>query len=126
MIAGIGVDIAETIRFTNLYDRYGERFARRILTDAELEQFHRRSQSTLFLATRFAVKEAAAKSLGTGFTQGISYKSFEVSNDVSGKPYLSFHHAALELIERRQVSNVFVSISDEKNYVVAMIILESN
>ncbi len=125
MIAGVGVDIAETIRFSNLYERYGERFVRRILTDAELEQFHRRAQSTLFLATRFAVKEAAAKSLGTGFTQGVNYKSFEVSNDASGKPQLRFYCAALKLIEQRQVSNVFVSISDEKNYVVAMVILES-
>ncbi len=126
MIAGIGVDIAETIRFSNLYERYGERFARRILTDNELEQFHRRTQSVLFLASRFAAKEAAAKSLGTGFTQGVTYKSVEVSNDAHGKPQLNFYHAALKLIEQRQVSNVFVSLSDEKNYVVAMVILESH
>ncbi|MCP4490731.1 MAG: holo-ACP synthase [Gammaproteobacteria bacterium] len=126
MIAGIGVDIAETSRFSNLYERYGERFARRILTDAELEQFHRRAQSVLFLATRFAVKEAAAKSLGTGFAQGVNYKSIEVSNDAQGKPQLSFYRAALKLTEQLQVANVFVSLSDEKNYVVATVVLESN
>ncbi len=126
MIAGIGVDIAETTRFSNLYEHYGERFARRILTDAEFEQFHRRAHPALFLATRFAAKEAAAKALGTGFDQGVNYKSIEVSNDAQGKPQLSFYHAALKLVEQCQVSNVFVSLSDEKNYVVAMVILESN
>ncbi len=126
MIVGIGVDIAETTRFSDLYERYGERFARRILTTAEYDQFSQRVHPAQFLATRFAAKEAAAKALGTGFDQGVNYKSIEVSNGAHGKPQLSFYQAALKLIEQRQVSSVFVSLSDEKNYVVAMVVLESN
>lgn len=124
MILGIGVDIAETIRFSVLYDKYGERFARRILTDNELIQFQRRKHPALFLASRFAAKEAAAKALGTGFDQGVGYKSIEVKNDSYGKPSLCFYRVALQLIEERQISRVFLSLSDEKHYVVAMVVLE--
>jgi len=126
MIAGIGVDIAETARLSALYERYGERFARRILTDLEFEQFRQRIHPALFLATRFAAKEAAAKALGTGFDQGVGYKSIEVQNDDNGKPQLSFYRTALRLIKERNISNVLVSLSDEKHYVVAMVIFESS
>ncbi len=125
MIAGIGVDIAETARISALYDHYGDRFARRILTETELEQCSKRAHPALFLATRFAAKEATAKALGTGFDQGVSYKSIEVKNDSHGKPQLNFYNTALRLIEERKISNVLVSLSDEKHYVVAMVILES-
>ena len=125
MIAGIGVDIAETARIADLYERYGERFAQRILTDAEYEQCQKRAHPALFLATRFAAKEAAVKALGTGFDQGVSYKSIEVKNDSNGKPQLIFHKTALHLVEQRRISNVLVSLSDEKHYVVAMVVFES-
>ncbi len=124
MIVGVGVDIAETIRFENLYSRYGERIARRILTESEQVEFGRRNNPASYLATRFAAKEAAAKALGTGFGCGVGYKSFEIKNNNQGKPMLKFINSALELARQKQVENVFVSLSDEKHYVVAMVILE--
>lgn len=124
MISGIGVDIAETIRFSKLNEKYGERFARRILTDDEFRQFQRRKHPALFLASRFAAKEATAKALGTGFDQGVGYKSIEVKNDGNGKPSLCFYQVALQLIEERQISRVLLSLSDEKHYAVAMVVLE--
>lgn len=124
MIAGIGVDIAETARFSALYDKYGERFARRILTAEEFSQLQRRKHPGLFLASRFAAKEAAAKALGTGFNQGVGYKSIEVKKDVHGKPSLCFYRVASQLIEQRQISRTFLSLTDEKHYAVAMVVLE--
>ncbi len=124
MIVGVGVDIAETIRFENLYSRYGERIARRILTDSEQVEFGRRNNPASYLATRFAAKEAAAKALGTGFGCGVGYKSIEIKNNNQGRPILKFINSALELARQKQVENVFVSLSDEKHYVVAMVILE--
>ena len=82
MIAGIGIDIAETSRFLAMYEKYGERFAQRILTDFEYQQMQRKVHPELYLATRFAAKEAAAKALGTGFDQGVGYKSIEVPEDL--------------------------------------------
>ncbi len=124
MIVGVGVDIAETERFEKLYSRYGERIARRILTESEQVEFGRRNNSASYLATRFAAKEAAAKALGTGFGCGVSYKSIEIKNNNQGRPMLKFINSALELARQKQVENVFVSLSDEKHYVVAMVILE--
>ncbi len=124
MIIGIGVDIAETERFEKIYARYGERIARRILTDNEFIEYQRRNKPASYLATRFAGKEAAAKALGTGFGSGVGYKSIEINNDKTGKPFLKFLNTASQLPERKQVDNVFVSLSDEKHYVVAMVILE--
>ena len=124
MIVGVGVDIAETERFEKLYSRYGERIARRILTESEQAEFARRNNPASYLATRFAAKEAAAKALGTGFGCGVGYKSIEIKNNNQGKPMLKFINSALELARQKQVENVFVSLSDEKHYVVAMVILE--
>jgi len=124
MIIGIGVDIAETERFERIYARFGGRIARRILTSNELKEFDRRKQPASYLATRFAAKEAAAKALGTGFGEIVGYKSIEVENDESGKPSLNFSGGASQLANRKQVTNVFVSLSDEKHYVVAMVVLE--
>lgn len=124
MIAGIGVDIAETERFEKIWARFNGRIARRILTENELNEFQRRNKPASYLATRFAAKEAAAKALGTGFSSGVGYKSIEINNDKKGKPSLRFLNAALRLANQKQVKNVFVSLSDEKHYVVAMVILE--
>ncbi len=125
MIVGIGVDIVETMRFEKLYARFGNRVVRRLLTDHEIDEFNNRSQPVSYLATRFAAKEAAAKALGTGFGEVVGYKSVEISNDRNGKPLLRFFRRATVLAEQKKVGNVLVSISDEKHYVVAMVVLES-
>jgi holo-[acyl-carrier protein] synthase len=124
MIVGIGVDIAETERFEKIWARYDGRIAQRILTRNELIEFERRNRPASYLATRFAAKEAAAKALGTGFGSGVGYKSIEINNDKNGKPLLRFLNTALQMAEQQKVENVFVSLSDEKHYVVAMVILE--
>ncbi|MCP4432323.1 MAG: holo-ACP synthase [Gammaproteobacteria bacterium] len=125
MISGIGVDIAETQRFTALYHQYGDRFAKRILTPHEQNQLKQRSHPDRFLASRFAAKEAAVKALGTGFNHGVGYKSIEVKNDSFGKPELVFYREALNIIRDRKISSAHISISDEKQYVVAMVVIES-
>jgi holo-[acyl-carrier protein] synthase len=124
MIVGIGVDIAETERFEKIWARYDGRIAQLILTRNELIEFERRNKPASYLATRFAAKEAAAKALGTGFGSGVGYKSIEINNDKNGKPLLRFLNTALQMAEQQKVENVFVSLSDEKHYVVAMVILE--
>ena len=125
MIVGIGVDIAETARIERLVTRFGERFARRILTQDELLEFERRRFSASFLATRFAAKEAVAKALGTGIGKEFGFHSIQIENDEAGKPELKFLGDAVELISNRNINNSLISLSDEKHYVVAMVVLES-
>ena len=71
MIFGVGIDIVELSRVQTTYDRFGERFARRILMDEEMELFFRSTRRVRFLAMRFAGKEAAVKAMGTGFAHGV-------------------------------------------------------
>ncbi len=125
MIAGIGVDLAEIVRFERMLDRHGDRIVQRILTDAEREQFEKRHRSATFLASRFAAKEAASKAFGTGIAQGIGFHSIEIINDDEGKPLLQFYGAALELVALRGIRQSLVSLSDEKHYAVAMVVLET-
>jgi len=125
VIVGIGVDIAETARVEKLSTKFGERFARRILTADELLEFDRRKHSSSYLATRFAAKEAVAKALGTGIGEQLGFHSIQIDNDEKGKPLLRFMGTAVDLIAGRNIKNAMISLSDEKHYVVAMVVLES-
>ena len=125
MIVGIGVDIAETARVEKLSAKFGQRFARRILTTDELQEFDRRKHSSSYLATRFAAKEAVAKALGTGIGEQLGFHSIQIDNDDQGKPLLRFMGTAVDLIAGLNIKNALISLSDEKHYVVAMVVLES-
>ncbi len=125
MISGIGVDIVETARIEQVLGRFGERFARRILTEDELIEFARRENGCRYLATRFAAKEAVAKALGTGIGETVGFQSLQIDNDELGKPCLRFRGDGIDLIRDRGINNALVSLSDEKHYVVAMVVLES-
>jgi holo-[acyl-carrier protein] synthase len=125
VIVGIGVDIAETARVEKLNAKFGQRFARRILTTDELLEFDRRKHSSSYLATRFAAKEAVAKALGTGIGEQLGFHSIQIENDAQGKPLLRFMGAAQNLIAGLKINNAMISLSDEKHYVVAMVVLES-
>ena len=125
MIVGIGVDIAETARMEKLFAKFGQRFARRILTVDELLEFDRRKHSSSYLATRFAAKEAVAKALGTGIGEQLGFHSVQIDNDDRGKPLLRFLGSAVDLIAGLDINNAMISLSDEKHYVVAMVVLES-
>jgi holo-[acyl-carrier protein] synthase len=125
VIVGIGVDIAETARVEKLSTKFGERFARRILTADELLEFDRRKHSSSYLATRFAAKEAVAKALGTGIGEQLGFHSIQIDNDAQGKPLLRFMGTAVDLIAGLNIKNAMISLSDEKHYVVAMVVLES-
>lgn len=125
MLFGIGVDIAEISRFERMVDRFGDRIAQRVLTENEFQQYIKRNRSLGFLALRFAAKEAAGKALGTGISQGISFQSLEVVNNELGKPELFFHGVASELAQKNKINRMMLSLSDEKKYAVAMVVLES-
>ncbi len=123
-IVGLGTDIAEIERVEKALARTGEAFARRILTEDELEKFHRLKQQGRFLAKRFAAKEAASKALGTGIALGVTFHDFSVSNDDYGAPILTLSNKALEIAQSKRVQHIHLSISDERHYAMATVILE--
>ena len=124
MIYGIGTDIVRIQRMAKNLDRYGERFAQRILTKSELVDFRKSSTQAQFLSKRFAAKEAAAKALGTGFRNGLSLRDIGVSNDTLGKPMLEFSPRAQESLLAAGVRCSHLSLSDEQEYAIAYVVLE--
>lgn len=123
-IFGLGTDIVEIERIAKVHERSGDRLAQRILTANELAQYQASAQPVRFLAKRFAVKEAAAKALGTGIRSGLAFNQFEVCNDALGKPCLHLHGVAAEMAAHYGITHLHVTIADERHYAVATVLLE--
>ncbi|HIF9502614.1 TPA: holo-ACP synthase [Photobacterium damselae] len=123
-IVGLGTDIAEIERVAKVWQRQGLAFAERILTASELIELSQTKRPERFLAKRFAVKEAAAKALGTGIAAGVSFQDFEVGHDELGKPLLNLTGQAQKFARQRLVNHVHLTIADERHYAVATVILE--
>ncbi|EJL7830093.1 holo-ACP synthase [Vibrio vulnificus] len=123
-IIGLGTDIAEIERVEKALARSGKAFAQRILTEQEMVTFSALKQQGRFLAKRFAAKEAASKALGTGIAQGVSFHDFTIGNDENGKPTLTLSGRAAELAQVMGVLHTHLSISDERHYAVATVVLE--
>ena len=123
MIFGIGTDIVRIDRMHASIERYGDKFARRILTAAEFEEFRISPRPAHFLAKRFAAKEAAAKALGTGFRNGLSLRDIGVAHDAYGKPQLVCHGKAEDLRRALGIGEGHLSIADERDYAVAFVAL---
>lgn len=124
MIYGIGTDLVETSRIARLLEKYGERFARRLLTDEEWPEYTKSMQPAMFLAKRFAAKEALAKAFGTGIRHPVSLSHIGVTHDTSGKPYFKFHPELHTLAQNEGITRHHLSISDELNLACAFVILE--
>jgi holo-[acyl-carrier protein] synthase len=107
-------------------EKHGERFAARILAEAELKEYQQSARPAHFLAKRFAAKEAAAKAFGTGFRDGLSMTHIIVTHDELGKPLLKFEGQAASFCENNGVGDSYISISDEKEHAVAFVTLLKN
>lgn len=125
MIFGIGTDIVRVARMQQNIERFGEKFAERILTEHELAEYRQTTAKAHYLARRFAAKEAAAKAIGTGFSDGVRLQDIEVLHDANGKPRLEFRGRALELLRAHGVTVANVSLADEEDHAVAFVTLEA-
>ncbi len=124
MIYGIGTDIVESARIAQSLDRHGERFARRILTDSEWQEYHSSSKPVLYLAGRFAAKEALSKAIGTGLRHPVNFTYITITHDALGKPFFPFPTVLDQLINDKGVTQHHLSISDGINMVCAFVVLE--
>lgn len=124
MIVGIGTDIVEVERLRRMWVRHGERARDRLLAPLECVDFERATDKGRFLAKRFAAKEAFAKALGTGLRPPVSLNAVAVTHDVQGKPLLAF---CGQLENSPQISGLrtHLSISDEADYALAFVVLET-
>ncbi len=123
MVIGIGTDLVKIRRIARVHACYRERFARRILGPREYRDYQESKRPVLHLARCFAVKEAAAKALGAGFQDGLSWRDIELRRVGRGAPWLSLEGKAQSLSECRKVRQRHLSIADEDGYVLAFVVL---
>ncbi|MDR0695251.1 MAG: holo-ACP synthase [Holosporales bacterium] len=121
MILGVGIDILAIRRIERLLQRYPDRFAQRILTHDEIDEWEKRGRRSSSFAKVFSIKEAVAKAVSK--TEGASWHDIETSHDVTGRPTASLSGTLLKNLGAGN-HRVFVSVSDEKEYVVAYAIIE--
>ncbi len=124
MIYGIGIDVVEPRRIERLLREYGERFVGRVLTPLERPGYARTARPVLFIANRFAAKEAFSKAMGTGFRYPVTLQCISVTQNRAGKPGLAFHPALEEFVKREGISGHHLTISDESSLACACVVLE--
>ncbi len=125
MIVGSGIDLVEIGRIQQAVDRYGERFLNRVYTPAEQAYSLRKRTSAESLAARFAAKEAAAKALGTGISQGVNWLEIEVTREPGGRPGLRFHGRAAQIAARMGVTRAALSLTHTDKLAMASVVLEA-
>ncbi len=124
-IIGLGFDATDIPRLRDVFDRYGERFLRRVFTDAEIEYCTRRRDPVPHLAGRFAAKEAAMKALGTGHTRGVIWKDIEVFRR-GGPPQLRLSGGALRHFEALRARRSLLTITHAETLAMAQVLLLSD
>ncbi len=124
MIYGIGIDIVEPHRIARLLDTYGERFVRRVLSERERPAYVRTVNPVLFIANRFAAKEAFSKAMGTGFRYPVTLQCISVVQDRRGKPGFEFNSNLARMVSAEGITAHHLSISDEKSLACACVVLE--
>ena len=128
MIFGLGTDICDVRRIRASLERHGERFARKILSDAELGTWRARSarwpdRGLRYLATRFSAKEAFSKAIGMGMRMPMSWRLCEIASLKSGKPVIVLHGELKEWFEAQGLT-AHVTVTDETEYAASFVVVE--
>lgn len=124
MIFGIGTDIVAVARMAEFWQRHEEQALKKVLAPDERDAFTAASHPAQFLAKRFAAKEALGKALGTGIRAPLLLPEISITHDALGKPTFIFSPALAAYFAERKITP-HLSISDEHDYAVAFVILET-
>ncbi len=130
----LGTDIVYIPRIQAALNRFGDRFIQRIYTQREQQdccQPRTRPalnrvildstndpQRLVYLAGRWAAKEAVAKALGTGF-QGVRPTDIEIQRQSSGAPQVYLYRAAAQKTQTWGDCQWQLSISHDRDYCLA-------
>src|SRR3954469_17914872 len=121
-IHGLGIDATDIPRIASAFERYGERFLRRVFTEGEIAYCTRRRNPVPSLAARFASKEAAMKALGTGHSRGVLWKDIEVVRH-HGPPRLQLTGGALRRFEAMKATRSLLTITHSDALAMAQVLL---
>ena len=124
-ILGIGVDIVENTRISKLLKN--KLFINRMFSNSEILIANKKKDKNGYYSKRFAAKEAFAKAIGTGFRDDLNFKDILIVNDKLGKPSFVVNEKIKKIVKKQFKTssfNFFLSISDEKKYSIAYVILQ--
>lgn len=130
MIFGIGTDICDVRRIRATYERQGERFVRKVLSETEFAVWQRRGErwperGLRYLATRFSAKEAFSKAIGLGMRMPMSWRRCEIANAPSGQPFIVLHGDLKTWFEARGL-RAHVTVTDETDYAASFVVIEKD
>jgi len=122
-IFGAGIDLIEISRINKSIKN--KNFIDRIYSKSEIQKVKSLKNKSSFFAKRFAAKEAFSKAIGTGISEGISFKEISVVNNIKGKPTIKLSGKTKNIVLKKiKKAKVHLSLSDEKKYAIAMVIIE--
>ena len=124
-IFGTGIDLVNISRFKKIM-KNNVKFKKKIFSNIEIMHCENKIDKYNCFAKRFSAKEAFSKSLGIGISEGLSFKEIIVTNDKKGKPRLFVTGKSLKIVNKilnKKKFNIFLSLSDEKNYAISSVIL---
>ena len=124
MIYGIGTDILRIERIEQLYDKYGQALAERLLSRIELLEWRSVGNKANFLAKRFAAKEAFAKAVHTGLRSPVTLHHMSIAHDKLGRPEFVVEPPLQEWLCQQGIGRVHLSLSDDNGAVVAFVVAE--
>ncbi len=114
-----GVDLVKVKRIEEIYSKYSKKFLTKIFSNKEVLQINCNKKNKLNkIAGKFAAKEAVAKAIGTGFSEGITFKSIEILNQRNGRPTIKLKGKAKRKLQNLVSSSI--SITDEDGYVISV------
>ena len=124
MIFGIGTDIVNIRRINEMKSL--QTFAEKILSDKELTFYNqiRKEKKVMYLSKQFAAKEAFSKAVGTGISGKVNFRAINILRDSNGKPFFEFDDVLKKLLSDLGIIQSHVSLSDERDYAIAYVILE--
>jgi holo-[acyl-carrier protein] synthase len=124
VIVAIGTDVVEISRIEHALARHGERFERRVFTEAERAYSLRRRPSAPHFAARFAAKEAAMKALGTGWKKGVRFVDIEVERAPGGPPAIRLHGRSAEIAKAKGIGRLHLSLTHDAGLAFAFVVAE--
>jgi holo-[acyl-carrier-protein] synthase len=129
VIYGIGTDICDVRRIRASLERHGERFAAKVLSEAEMQVWRERSarwpeRGLRYLATRFSAKESFSKAIGLGMRMPMTWKLCEIANEPSGKPAIVLHGELRAWCEARGLQ-AHITVTDETDYAASFCVIEA-
>ena len=128
MIFGIGTDVCDVRRIRASLERYGERFARKVLAKGEFDTWRARSarwpeRGVRYVATRFSAKEAFSKAIGLGMRMPMTWTQCEIAKLPTGQPVIVLHGGLKEWFDAKGLS-AHVSVTDETDYAASFVVVE--